>query len=79
MASSAAVCAADCAANGVLLREPLMPCTRPAEHQEITLPSLSVSATCVLLNVALMWATPVESTTFFSFLRPFWRPLGDAM
>src|SRR5204863_7967016 len=41
------------AANGVDLREPLNP-AEPADSPAITLPSLSVSATIVLLNDVLM-------------------------
>ena len=51
MAFRAAFSAAVCAANGVLLREPLKP-TLPALAQETTLPVLSVSVTIVLLKVA---------------------------
>src|SRR5881409_2013229 len=46
------------AANGVDLREPLNP-AEPADSQTITLPSLSVSATIVLLNEVLMCAWPM--------------------
>src|SRR3978361_63702 len=46
-----------CAANGVVLREPLKP-TWPAEAQEITAPVGSVMDTMVLLNVLLMCAWP---------------------
>jgi hypothetical protein len=49
--------AAICAANGVLLREPLNP-TLPAEAQARTLPSWSLIETMVLLNELLMCATP---------------------
>ena len=41
------------AANGVDLREPLNP-AEPADSHTMTLPSLSVSATIVLLNDVLM-------------------------
>src|SRR3989454_7584700 len=47
--------AVTCAANGVDLREPLKP-AEPADSHTITLPSLSVSATIVLLNDVLMCA-----------------------
>src|SRR5438552_6999659 len=46
------------AANGVDLREPLNP-AEPADSHAITLPSLSVSATIVLLNDVLMCACPM--------------------
>src|ERR1041385_5174666 len=55
----AASCATCCAANAVLLREPLKP-TRPALDQPITLPCISVMETCVLLKVARMFAMPME-------------------
>src|SRR3954468_19645143 len=54
----AASSAASCAANGVDLREPLKPHV-PALDQATTLPETSVIETIVLLNVALMCATPV--------------------
>src|SRR5438876_8720720 len=54
----AAASAVTCAANGVDLREPLNP-AEPADSQTITLPSLSVSATIVLLNDVLMCACPI--------------------
>src|SRR6516165_12795339 len=57
VARSAAVSAARCAANGVLLRLPLKP-TVPAEAKHSVSPLVSVMVTIVLLNVALMWATP---------------------
>src|SRR5262245_48295920 len=50
--------AVTCAANGVDLREPLKP-AEPADSHAITLPSLSVSATIVLLNDVLMCAWPI--------------------
>jgi hypothetical protein len=46
------------AANGVDLREPLNP-AEPADSHAITFPSLSVSATIVLLNYVLMCAWPM--------------------
>ena len=49
----AAQSAADCAAKGVDLREPLKP-SSPAEAQEIALPATSVTVTMVLLKVALI-------------------------
>ena len=54
---AAAVSAARCAANGVLLRLPLKP-TVPAEAQHNVSPLGSVIVTIVLLNVALMWTMP---------------------
>jgi hypothetical protein len=53
MARRAHCSAAICAANGVLLREPLKP-TLPAEAHASTLPSWSVMLTMVLLNELLM-------------------------
>src|ERR671933_2021923 len=50
--------AVTCAANGVDLREPLKP-AEPADSHAITFPSLSVSATIVLLNDVLMCAWPI--------------------
>src|SRR5262249_61777278 len=57
VARSAAISAARCAAKGVLLRLPLKP-TVPAEAKQRVSPLVSVIVTMVLLNVALMWATP---------------------
>src|SRR2546423_8738731 len=54
------------AANGVDLREPLTP-AEPADSHAITLPSLSVSATIVLLKLVLMCAWPIAM--FFFALR----------
>src|SRR5581483_3186108 len=54
----AAASAVTCAANGVDLRDPLKP-AEPADSQTITFPSLSVSATIVLLNDVLMCACPI--------------------
>src|SRR5437764_14398419 len=58
----AAASAVTCAANGVDLREPLNP-AEPADSPAMTFPSLSVSATIVLLNDVLMCAWPIA--TFF--------------
>src|SRR5438067_10741788 len=58
--------AVTCAANGVDLREPLKP-AEPADSHAITLPSLSVSATIVLLKLVLMCAWPIAM--FFLTLR----------
>src|SRR2546430_8957588 len=66
IARRAAASAANCAANGVDLREPLKP-TWPAEAQEITAPVGSVMDTIVLLNVLLMCACPWA--TFLRSLR----------
>jgi hypothetical protein len=51
------VSAASCAANGVLLREPLKP-TLPADAHASVLPCWSVIVMIVLLNDDLMCATP---------------------
>src|SRR5438445_10295803 len=56
VAVAAAVSAARCAANGVLLRLPLKP-TVPEEAQHKASPFGSVIVTVVLLNVALMCTT----------------------
>src|SRR4051812_17032549 len=56
VAVDAAVSAARCAANGVLLRLPLKP-TVPDEAQHNASPLGSVIVTVVLLNVALMCTT----------------------
>src|SRR2546421_12185541 len=66
-ASRAACSAATVAANGVDFLEPLKPAL-PDEPQVIALPCRSVIVMSVLLNVAVMWATPSASTTFLSRL-----------
>src|SRR5258705_7507168 len=80
IASRALDSAATCAANGVLLREPLKP-TFPALAQVTTLPSVSVIVTIVLLKLACTWATPVTGTLrsrFFAFFCSATRkPPGD--
>ena len=70
MPSRAAASAVTCAANGVDLRDPLKP-TAPALFHTITLPSLSVSATIVLLNDVLMCAWPMA---MFFLTRRLVRP-----
>src|SRR3972149_3362461 len=67
--------AAMVAANGVLFLDPLNPLA-PELHQARALPSRSVIVMMVLLNVALMWATPTGT-----FLRNFFFPffLGVAI
>ena len=75
----AAASAVTCAANGVDLREPLKP-AEPADSQTMTLPSLSVSATIVLLKDDLMCAWPMAM--FFLTRRrprPFAAFLGGAI
>ena len=62
MAFRAACSAVTCAANGVLLREPLKPLA-PELDQDNTLPAGSVRVTIVLLNVAWIYARP--RGTFF--------------
>src|SRR6476469_2817229 len=66
-ASRAHCSAATVAANGVLFFDPLQPAL-PDEPHATALPWLSVIVTVVLLNVALMCATPSASTTRFAFL-----------
>src|SRR5271163_1549729 len=56
VAAAAAVSAARCAANGVLLRLPLKP-TVPDDAQQSASPLGSVIVTVVLLNVALICTT----------------------
>src|SRR5207253_8540740 len=64
------------AANGVLLRAPLNPAV-PADAQEIVSPLVSVIVTIVLLNVALMCATPrVTPLRIFFFAPAFAPPAG---
>jgi hypothetical protein len=65
-ASSAAICAA----NGVLLRDPLKPLL-PELDQATTSPLTSVNVMSVLLKLAFMCTTPAGTLrlTFF-FLRP---------
>src|SRR5690348_16298689 len=67
IASRAHCSAATVAAKGVLFFEPLKPAL-PDEPHATALPWLSVMVTVVLLNVALMCATPSASTTRFAFL-----------
>src|SRR5512143_1557746 len=59
--------AATCAANGVLLREPLKP-QLPARAQASVLPCRSVMLMIVLLNDAWTWAT-ASRICRFAFLR----------
>src|SRR5262245_41516227 len=63
IARRAAASAASCAANGVLLREPLKP-TFPELAHDSVLPCWSVNVMIVLLNEDLMCATP-----YATFLR----------
>jgi len=70
IAAFAALSAADWAANGVDLRDPLKP-TAPELAQEMVLPCKSVMVMWVLLKVDLIWATPC-----WIFLRS--RRLGRA-
>src|SRR5215212_3407052 len=65
-ASRAHCSAATVAANGVLFLEPLNPAL-PEDPQDTALPCVSVIVIVVLLNVALMCATPSASTTRFAF------------
>src|SRR4026208_764015 len=60
IARRAAASAASCAANGVLLREPLNP-TLPDDAHEPVFPCWSVNVMIVLLTAALMCATPYET------------------
>src|ERR1041384_1872679 len=65
-ASRAHCSAATVAANGVLFLEPLKPAL-PDEPHDTVFPWVSVMVMVVLLNVALMCATPSASTTRFAF------------
>src|SRR5581483_3964123 len=65
-ASFAAFSAETCAANGVFLRDPLMPILPAVAHDNV-LPERSVSVTITLLNVALTCATPCDSAWIFFF------------
>src|SRR5436190_17963384 len=81
MASRALASAATCAANGVLLRDPLKP-TLPALAHVMTAPSPSVIVTMVLLKLAWMWATPFTPTLrsrFLAFLTSATRLLRSAL
>ena len=62
IASLAADSAAICAANGVLFREFRNVPPLPPLDQLIVCPCRSARVTIVLLKVALIWATPIEST-----------------
>src|SRR5260221_62443 len=68
-ASRAACSAATVAANGVDFLEPLNPAL-PDEPQVIAFPCRSQIVMSVLLNVAVMCATPSASTIFLLFLAP---------
>src|SRR6266571_8173804 len=68
-ASRAACSAATVAAKGVDFLEPLKPAL-PEEPQVRALPCESVIVMSVLLNVAVMCATPSASTTFLARLAP---------
>src|SRR5262249_30044355 len=76
IALRAAFSAAVCAANGVLLREPLKPAL-PALAHDTTLPILSVRVTMVLLKVAWTWAMPTR-TSLRSRRRPPLRGVAAA-
>src|SRR5882724_11797319 len=64
MASRPQFSAATVAAKGVDFFEPLNPAL-PADPHARVLPRMSVIVMSRLLNVAAMWATPSDSTTFF--------------
>src|SRR5688572_4639830 len=68
-ASRAACSAATVAANGVDFLDPLKPAL-PAEPHVIALPCMSEIVMSVLLNVAVICATPSASTTFLARLAP---------
>src|SRR3954452_23361487 len=66
IASRAACSAATVAANGVDFLEPLKPAL-PDEPHDTVAPCVSVMVIVVLLNVALIWATPSASITRLVF------------
>src|SRR3982750_3707586 len=66
IASRAACSAATVAANGVDFLEPLKPAL-PDEPHDTVFPCVSVMVIVVLLNVALIWATPSASITRLVF------------
>ena len=66
-ASRPACSAAIVAAKGVDFFDPLKPAV-PAEAHTSAFPALSAIVISVLLNVALMWATPSDATIFLVFL-----------
>src|SRR6185437_13502554 len=66
IASRAACSAATVAANGVDFLEPLKPAL-PDDPHDTAFPCVSVIVIVVLLNVALMWATPSASMTRLVF------------
>src|SRR5579862_2293300 len=70
IARRAASSAASCAANGVLLREPLKPRDPALDHATV-LPLTSVMVTTVLLKVDWMCAIPVEMFFLTFFLADF--------
>src|SRR5260221_4575828 len=68
-ASRAACSAATVAAKGVDFFDPLK-LALPDEPHVIALPCMSVIVMSVLLNVAVIWATPSDSTTFLARFAP---------
>src|SRR5579872_3172846 len=70
IALRAASSAASCAANGVLLRDPLKP-REPALDHATVLPFTSVMVTTVLLNVDWMCAMPLATFFLTFFLAGF--------
>src|SRR5262245_13222923 len=66
IASRAACSAATVAANGVDFLDPLKPAL-PDEPHDTAFPCVSVMVIVVLLNVALIWATPSASMTRLVF------------
>src|SRR5215204_2721829 len=66
IASRAACSAATVAANGVDFLEPLKPAL-PEDPHDTVFPCVSAIVMVVLLNVALMWATPSASMTRLLF------------
>src|SRR5262245_55747853 len=78
IASRAACSAATVAANGVDFLDPLKPAL-PDEPHDTAFPWVSVMVIVVLLNVALMWATPSASMTRLLFFAVAIGLLGDLL
>src|ERR671920_1640879 len=78
IASRAACSAATVAANGVDFLDPLKPAL-PEDPHDTALPCVSVIVIVVLLNVALMWATPSASITRLLFFAVAIRLLGHLL
>jgi hypothetical protein len=78
IASLAAAWAAICAAKGVLFFDPLKPIL-PEVDQQIRFPLVSVMLTMVLLKVAWIWATALDSVDPNRFLTFFFGTSGNLL